>query len=142
LKVSIEADRRTADRNQKIRYTVIVRNAGAATASNVRVETHVPEHTSYAGVDNCEGESVQVLPGDGPIACVDGDDVVPPENYGPYEHFGKTFTKLLPGEAGIFSFFVRVNGDAPHGTILVNHAHASAVNADPADSREVSVTVS
>lgn len=141
LKVSIAADRKTVARNQLIKFTVQVRNVGRSTASSVRVDSHVPEHTTYAGVENCDGDRVQVMPGDGPVACVDGDDVVPPDEYGPYEHIGKTFSKLVPGETALFSFYVRVAGDAPHGHRVLNHAHASAVNALAVDSAEVLVVV-
>lgn len=141
LSVSLSADRSKAAPGDDIRFTVTARNIGTATASSVRVESHAPEGTRYLGADSCGGETVDLLPGSGSLACVDGDDVIPPGGYEPDEHFGKTIGKLLPGQSGSFSFWLRIDSDAERGSSISNHGHASAVNADTRTSSARTVTI-
>lgn len=119
LLVTMQVDRMVVEPGGSLIYWVRVDNIGDDEAAHVRVTAHLPRHTT-ATTEHC---------GDGTIEP-DGDVCVHPD--GPTPGAGDTTHQVvssrspLPaGDGFTLAFSVGVDGDAPMGERLENHAHAA-----------------
>lgn len=135
LHVSILDDAVTAVPGGVVRYAVLVENTGDADAGLVRVTSSYPEHTTAASQSCPEG----ALEPDGDV-CLDVD--LPTPGAGDRAHQVNHNRAGLPaGASFMLQFAVRVDDDAPLGSHLLNHAHASSASASEVSSAPVDTLV-
>ena len=113
------------DPGDRLRYTIVVYNDGAAPATNATLFDAIPTYTDYvAGSTTLNGVALADPPGaDGPLAEPTGlpiasSDLTPPL---PLTGMGV----LNPGENAVVQFDLDVEGTAPVGGIISNQAVVS-----------------
>jgi uncharacterized repeat protein (TIGR01451 family) len=134
LAVEITADHERARPNETIVYTIQVTNTGPVSAAGLVIESHVPDGTSLSGW-TCDGDDVKAHGADS-FSC--GDLGAAPA---PNHPLVFTAAALAPGGWIVERFWVRIDHNVNHNTVIIDHAHAYAANADLADSDMVSVIV-
>ena len=134
LSAAMTASSQTVKKNRTITYTITVTNTGSSTASNVVIESHVPDGTSLSSWV-CAGKTVQAQ-GASSFTC--GSVGTAPAPNHPLVFTAQT---LPPGASVTEHFTVSVDPNVKHNSAIVDHAHAYGSNADLADSNIVSVVV-
>lgn len=119
LLVTMQVDRLVVSPGGTVSYAVRVDNVGDADATHVRVTSHLPEHTTAAS-EHCPDGTLEP---DGDV-CLQPE--VPTPGAGDDTHqVVHSRSPLVAGDGFTLRFRVRVDEDAPLGTVLPNHAHAS-----------------
>ncbi|HEV2686675.1 MAG TPA: hypothetical protein VGW79_08555 [Actinomycetota bacterium] len=134
LSVAIASPSQSVRKKGTITYTIIVTNTGSGTASNVVIESHVPDGASLSSW-LCDGKTVQAK-GASSFTCGTVGSAPAPNHPLVF-----AVPSLAPGASAIERFAVTVDPNVKHNSAIVDHAHAYAVNADLADSNIVSVVV-
>ncbi len=134
LSVADAATTQTARKNKTITYTITVTNTGSGTATDVVIESHVPDGASLSSWV-CSGATV---PAQGASSFTCGSlGSAPPPNH----PLVFAVPSLGAGASVTEHFTVIVDPNVKHNSAIVDHAHAYASNADLADSNIVSVVV-
>jgi len=134
LSVAITAASQSARKNKTITYTIIVSNTGSEIASDLVIESHVPDGTSLSSWV-CGGTTVQAK-GASSFTCGSVGSAPTPNHPLVF-----ALRSLAPGASVTEHFTVSVDPNVKHNSAIVDHAHAYAANADLADSNIVSVVV-
>lgn len=115
LEGRMQADKRTAEPEESIVYTVVVRNVGTQSfAGELQITSHHPFGTRDDSEPCVDPEGCARAPA--PVPGLPSDDV---------HTVSHTLSRneVAPGEELVFRFRVRVNAWTPSGTELRNHAH-------------------
>jgi uncharacterized repeat protein (TIGR01451 family) len=134
LSVADAATTQTARKNKAITYTITVTNTGSGTATDVVIESHVPDGASLSSWV-CGGTTV---PANGASSFTCGNLGSAPA---PNHPLVFAVPSLAAGASVTEHFTVTVDPNVKHNSAIVDHAHAYAANADLADSNIVSVVV-
>lgn len=134
LSVTAAAAPQSVRKKGTITYTITVTNTGSGTASDVVIESHVPDGATLSSWV-CAGQTVQAK---GASSFICGTVSPAPA---PNHPLVFAVPSLAPGASVIERFTVSVDPNVKHNSAIVDHAHAYAVNADLADSNIVSVVV-
>lgn len=135
LLVTMQVDRLVVTPGGSISYAVRVDNVGDADAAHVRVTSHLPEHTTAVS-ENCPDGTVEP---DGDI-CLQPQVPTPGAGDGTHQVVHSR-SPLAAGDGFTLRFRVRVDEDAPLGTVLPNHAHAATPGGDDVTSARVETLV-
>src|SRR5205085_8627583 len=134
LSVVIATANTNQKRNKPITYTITVTNTGAAAATDLVVESHVPDGSSLVSWV-CNGKTINAN-GASSFRCGTLGSAPAPNHPLVFAVSG-----LAPGASITERFTVSVDHSVKHNSAIVDHAHAYAANADLADSNIVSVIV-
>ncbi|HLW18090.1 MAG TPA: hypothetical protein VKV69_12115 [Actinomycetota bacterium] len=132
--MAIASTNQTVKKNRTITYTITVTNAGSGSATDVVIESHVPDGASLSSWV-CGGATV---PAKGASSFTCGSLGSAPA---PNHPLVFAVPSLSPGASVTEHFTVSVDPNVKHNSAIVDHAHAYAANADLADSNIVSVIV-
>lgn len=128
--VTLSSSRSTAGQGDEIVYTIRGRNFGATPMSNVILRAHVPAGTTMTSGGGCESSGVNVA-----TPCI---PTLTPDEDG---HLSQLFLALPADSQVVWTLSVRVNLTTPNGTVLSQHAHATADDSPLVSSSEVTVIV-
>jgi uncharacterized repeat protein (TIGR01451 family) len=134
LSVVMASASQSVRKNRTITYTITVSNTGSEIASDLVIESHVPDGTSLSSWV-CGGIT---LPAKGASSFTCGSVGSAPA---PNHPLVFALRSLAPGASITEHFTVSVDPNVKHNSAIVDHAHAYAANADLADSNIVSVVV-
>lgn len=141
VRIGMAADRATVRPGETIEYAITVANVGRGDATEIRIRSHVPEHTRLVASEGgqCEGEHLSITPNPnvpgGHSICVDApaNQIVAPGEHG----IVIQFSRLRPGRRETFRFSVAVDPRTPAGTEIRNHSHVNGARIRRLDSNEV-----
>ena len=134
LSIVIATANTSQERNKPIAYTITVKNTGAAAATDLVVESHVPDGSSLVSW-GCKGKTIYAN-GAATFTCGTLGSAPAPNHPLVFAVSG-----LAPGASITERFTVSVDHIVKHNSAIVDHAHTYAANADLADSNIVSVIV-
>jgi uncharacterized repeat protein (TIGR01451 family) len=134
LTVAIATSASVTHPNKTITYTITITNAGPGIANDVVVESHVPDGTSLSSW-MCNG-SIVTANGADHFTCGTLGSAPAPNHPLVF-----AVSALAPGSTIIEQFTVQVDHNVNHNSVIVDHAHAYAANADLSDSNQASVIV-
>lgn len=142
IRIAMRVDKAEARPGDTLIYTITISNVGRGDATSLTVSSHIPDYTTYVAGAECGGENVSIdenpnsPAGRTVCASVPG----PPA---PGEHgFVYGGVKVPAGKSRQVLIRVVVNADAPQGTVLRNHAHATGPGVQRTTSNEVSTQIS
>lgn len=141
LRIEMSVDKAEARPGETLTYLITVTNVGHGAAKDVWVRSHVPKHTSLVAGWECDGENVSLSPNPGSPAgysvCVSVPGPAAPGEHGFRNHIGP----VRAGQQVRTMFKVAVDPNAPAGTVIRNHGHATNPDFPTVTSNTVSTRV-